>query len=497
MVGLLLEDVAEGEVGVRERGPNILETRETDQLRDGRLFAARTDGHVHALSLLDALPGGGLLRDHRADRTLRDLRCLGSQAQLVFGQGLGGLFDGQSIQARNRHHRGTRTAEDEAADEEGPDDRSGHGEQAHDPERGTPAGAGSPRTGVVVNRPARHTGTDRGHLPRRVAGDHRHGGGDRRPCDHPFHIRAELRRALVAVVGALRQRMHDDGVDLGGDTGIDRRGGRGHFTDVLIRDRHRGVPGERRLPGQQFVEQNAGGVEVAARVDDFTAGLLGGEVLRGTHHRTRRGHRLAGLVHGAGDSEVHHLHVTGASEHHVARLDVAVHDPVPVRVVECGQHARGDLKRTFREQAASTGQDLAQGHPVHVLHDDVGDDHVGVTLVGQHVFTRVVDRHDVGVVQGGRALGLAAEPGLEDRVLGEVGAQDLDGHAPPEPQVAALMHLGHATATDHLTDGVAVTEHALGTVVGHVVILSGACIIRCAGPPASRPWRWGRRARCR
>ena len=82
------------------------------------------------------------------------------------------------------------------------------------------------------------------------------------------------------------------------------------------------------------------------------------------------------------------------------------------------------------------------------------------------VLAGVVDRDDRGVVQRGRGLRLAAEPGLERGVAGQVGAQDLDGHGATEPGVVADVHLGHAAAADELADLVPAGEDP-GSVVHH------------------------------
>ena len=72
----------------------------------------------------------------------------------------------------------------------------------------------------------------------------------------------------------------------------------------------------------------------------------------------------------------------------------------------------------------------------------------------------VVDRDDRRVVQRRGGLRLAAEPGLERGVAGEVGAQHLDRDVPAEPEVAAAVHLGHAAVAERLADLVPGSQQA-------------------------------------
>ena len=222
---------------------------------------------------------------------------------------------------------------------------------------------------------------------------------------------------------------------------------------------------------------------------------------------------MPGVVDRPGDAEVHDLDVTGAGEHDVGGLDVAVDDAVTVCVVECTQGARGDLKGSFGQQSTPARQDLAERHAIDVLHDDVGDDR-RLGAIDEDVFARVVDRDDVGVIQGSRGLCLTPEAGLERGITGEIGAQNLDGHSPSQPGVACLPHLGHAAPADDPYEFVAVAEGA-----AHAGVLRHACLPDClcidvpvsqrvppearmrasvtAAPPRSRRGRWGRRGRHR
>ena len=82
-----------------------------------------------------------------------------------------------------------------------------------------------------------------------------------------------------------------------------------------------------------LVEHDAEGVDVAAPVDSEPLGLLGREVGRGPHHEPGLGDLLVDADR-PGDPEVGHLDLAVGGDEDVAGLDVAVDDPVAVRVGE-------------------------------------------------------------------------------------------------------------------------------------------------------------------
>ncbi len=286
-----------------------------------------------------------------------------------------------------------------------------------------------------------------------VAGGHGRGaapGRGEQPVDLVVH--GVGRREPLG--GVLAQRAADQRVDGRAERPVDRRGRRRRLPHVLVGHPQRRVRVERRPSGEQFEEQAADGVQVGALVQAAAQGLFGGEVLRGADHHAGLRHGGDAGLHGAGDAEVHHLHHTAAGDHHVAGLDVAVHQARLVAGRERGQHVPGDLQRPVGGHGPVPGdvrgQDVAQRPPLDVLHDDVRHRAaVEVVLAG------VEDRDDVGVVELGHGLRLAAEALAEGLLGAQVGVQGLDGDGAVQHRVVRQVDRGHAALTEQAAQQVA------------------------------------------
>src|SRR5205807_7491145 len=85
---------------------------------------------------------------------------------------------------------------------------------------------------------------------------------------------------------------------------------------------------ERHPPGERLVEENPDRVNVRGLLDVLSLSLLGREVLRRPHHRSR----LRDLrAPSPGDTEVGHPRPSLAVDEDVLRLHVAMDDPFFVR----------------------------------------------------------------------------------------------------------------------------------------------------------------------
>src|SRR5690606_32851636 len=98
----------------------------------------------------------------------------------------------------------------------------------------------------------------------------------------------------------------------------------------------------------------------------------------------------------------------------------------------------------------------------------------------------IVDRDDVGVVEGGGGARLPLETGAEPLVRRGISGGDADHlhrHRPVEPQVPRAVDGAHPASTDHLIDAVTVDQGPTGEKTFDTVHL---------GPRTGR-WRGGGR----
>ncbi len=126
--------------------------------------------------------------------------------------------------------------------------------------------------------------------------------------------------------------------------GAQRLQRRGRLGDVAGDDRLRTPAAERRLAGEQLVEDTTEGVHIAPTIQiALPAPLFGTHVLRGPHDDAVSGQRFR--YRGGYGSRHPEISDDGFSvyDEDVAGLDVAMHDALLVSVVEGVRHLAGDL----------------------------------------------------------------------------------------------------------------------------------------------------------
>ena len=269
---------------------------------------------------------------------------------------------------------------------------------------------------------------------------------------HALQVREHGRGARVAVLAVLRQGLEHDAVEGVRDVGQDRRGRGRDLLDVLVGDGDGRVALEGRAARQQLEENDAGRIQVGASVNGLAASLLGGEVLGGAHDGVRLRHRGLRVRQGARDAKVHDLDLAVRRQHDVARLDVAVHQVVRVRVLEGGQDARHDLDGLVDRNGRTVGDQVLDRVPLDVLHDDVRHRDRTAGRILDDLLARVVDGDDVRVIQRRCRLRFATEARLEDRVLRQIAAQHLDCYDARQASVEAQVDFGHSASPNERAD---------------------------------------------
>ena len=198
-------------------------------------------------------------------------------------------------------------------------------------------------------------------------------------------------------------------------------------------------------------------VDVALAVDGFAPRLLGTRVAGGAEHGA------GGSVHAASASARASPKSADAqpaflAEQQVGRLDVAVDEAAPVRVVERAGRLEADHQRLRRaESRVRVSSMAAQAAAAEVLGDEV-------RLVV--VLAPVVHRQHVRVVERRGRLRFGPEPSEERFVVGEAVVQDLDRDATAQTRVVGEEHQGRRTRTDRGDQPVPTAEHPTD-LVGH------------------------------
>ena len=256
----------------------------------------------------------------------------------------------------------------------------------------------------------------------------------------PRDVRPHRRHGLVAPGRVFLDRPVDDGLERRIQIGHPRAQRHRGLTHDRVHDLVHGLARERLVVREQLVHDQAGREDVAAAVAGFALDLLRGHVVGSPHDHAGLGEAGIGDPR---DAEIQDAQDAFAVDHHVRRLDVAVHHALVVRVLEAGGQFFEQLELPRQGQRNVLLDVLGEGRPLDVFHDDVG---------GAFVFAEVVDGDDVGVFEAARGLRLA-EKAIVEVLVGD--PQQLDRDHPSDVRVAAAKHHPHAAEPDTVEDVVA------------------------------------------
>ena len=282
-------------------------------------------------------------------------------------------------------------------------------------------------------------------LGRRRLGRHTRGSGVR---PRPRRERLDhLPRGLVPVAGGFRHHAPHDRAQPG-------RGRRpqlaqvGRGRQLVLRELLGGRPAERGLPGDEREQRRPQAVNVATGVDRHVQRLLRGGEVRGPRNGTLvepAGQIVLRVAHGPRQAHVEDLDVPVLREHQVAGLDVAVNEPLLVRVLK-PRRGLHDVARGLRVvERAGLFDERFEVKPVHMFHHEEPN----VLHLGN-----VEQAHDVGVVEGRHGAGLAVEPLQTERVVALLGGQDLERHLAVQGGVVGQVHGPHPAPAEQAQDAV-------------------------------------------
>ena len=193
------------------------------------------------------------------------------------------------------------------------------------------------------------------------------------------------------------------------------------------------------------MEKHAEGPDVASRVRISAAKGFRCHVCgrAGNAPGVDRSHGLGGRHGVTGtkptrQAEVHDFRLARVGNHHVARLEVTVHDPARMRVRQRigNLHAVSHCGRYWQ---ALPGNSVRQRTALYELHDDEIDPVVVLDFI---------NRADVRVIEGGGGAGFLAEAFQLVGIARDVVTQHLDGNRPRQAWIVRAVDPPDATSAE-------------------------------------------------
>ena len=248
----------------------------------------------------------------------------------------------------------------------------------------------------------------------------------------------------VAFGEALGQGLQTNALHFLGNRVVPLPGRTGLLAGDLIQQRGRRVGGERPPAGEQLVQHHAQAENVAAAIDPmpFATRLLGAHVVG----RARVAWSAAHVLLAQREAEIGDERLAALVQQDIARLDIAMHQPPAMRVVQgfsdCGNQLRALLERRPR-LLEPRGETWA----VDELRNHKTQERIGAA--------DVVHRHDMWMVEAGDGAGFG------QIVVGILGAghqaamRHLDCHQPFQLIVAGEINESEASLPQQLFDAIA------------------------------------------
>ena len=270
----------------------------------------------------------------------------------------------------------------------------------------------------------------------------------------PFQLQPNVPRGLKTVVGVFLQARFHYALERWRCERLNRRNRLRIFFQNRAGHADLAFPVKRPPARDRFIEHRAQRKNIRPRIRFLAFQLLGRHVLnraqylaRGRKRRDRtdsadrlrrgkQGSRGAIGRHSGQRSlrqaEIHQLRAA-FRQHDVARLQIAMNDPRPMRGIERLAHFHADPHGLLQRNRTAP-QPVGQRFALEILHHQKID-----ALLVAHV----IQRADTRMIQRRNRARLAVESLSQLWVRGKMLRQDLDGHFAAQPRVAGAIHFAH------------------------------------------------------
>src|SRR5215472_8433491 len=129
---------------------------------------------------------------------------------------------------------------------------------------------------------------------------------------------------------------------------------------------------------------------------------------------------------------------TAGGQHNVPRLQVPVHNPCAMRLIQRIRDLCSVLQHLLQRQRPLL-QPLRQRLSFHTLHHQV---------IHAILTTHIMQRANVRMIQSRNRLGFSLESLLSRGIRRHFLRQNLDRHIPTESRILRSIHLSHSTCTE-------------------------------------------------
>ncbi len=206
--------------------------------------------------------------------------------------------------------------------------------------------------------------------------------------------------------------------------------------------------GECLAAGEDFVKDQAQGIDIATDGGFALAELFGGHV-----GGCAGGGVIGVAVDAAADAEIGNANLTPAVKHDVGGLEIAVEDALVMGGGEAGAQLAGDLDRLVARQAADAAE---QGGEVFTVDEFHGD-----KLLALHL-ADVEDPADVGMGDLARKADLVVKTLKPGGIVFEGFGQEFQGDGLVEREVVGAVDLAHSPRAEEADNAVALGDHHAG-----------------------------------